>query len=371
MIEGYCWDEGGVDFRLASGGHRRLTALDLWDCAPFQFDAQTGQRILDPANQPAQARLLAVSETAVGWRVLLQPGGPVEFRPTDLAPYLQPQPVQPERIPWETPRSDWVLFDYGAVLGDRDQRRRCLLQVARSGFARLVGAPNRPGEVERLIGAFGQVRETNYGRMFDVRVKRDAANLADTDRGLAPHTDNPYRTSVPALQALHCLEASDEGGETRLIDGLAAALRLRSSRPEAFELLWRTPVRFGWRDAATSLDTCEPLISLNGRGGITAIRLNHRSFKAIDAEPEVRDAWREAYRALLGVINDAAFGYEFKLSAGEIMLFDNHRILHGRTAYASSGSGERHLQGAYAEADGLYSTLRILTEGANRRREGG
>jgi gamma-butyrobetaine dioxygenase len=39
--------------------------------------------------------------------------------------------------------------------------------------------------------------------------------------------------------------------------------------------------------------------------------------------------------------------------------FDNTRILHARTAFTAAG--ERHLQGCYADLDGLESTLEVLT----------
>jgi gamma-butyrobetaine dioxygenase len=55
---------------------------------------------------------------------------------------------------------------------------------------------------------FGFVRETNYGRLFDVRVVPDPSNLAFTSREILPHTDNPYRDPVPTLQLLHRLRAA-------------------------------------------------------------------------------------------------------------------------------------------------------------------
>ena len=240
--------------------------------------------------------------------------------------------------------------------------------MARHGLARLTGAPREPGEVARCIEAFGHVRETNYGRIFDVRVKPDAANLADTDRGLAPHTDNPYRAPPPRLQVLHCLQDADQGGETRLVDGLAAALRLRAENPRAFDLLRRTPIHFEWRDATTRLATCEPLLSVDDAGAVTAIRLNHRSFQTIGGEPDARDAWRDAYRALAAILKAPSFGCGLRLAPGDLLIFDNHRILHGRTAYSGAVVGERHLQGAYAEIDGLYSTLAVLTDAEADRR---
>ena len=38
-------------------------------------------------------------------------------------------------------------------------------------------------------------------------------------------------------------------------------------------------------------------------------------------------------------------------------MFDNQRVLHARKGFAGN---KRHLQGCYADKDGLYSALRIL-----------
>ena len=50
---------------------------------------------------------------------------------------------------------------------------------------------------------------------------------------------------------------------------------------------------------------------------------------------------------------------KFKLKPGDIMMFDNHRLLHGRTAY-DANEGARHLQGCYLEFDATDGKLRHL-----------
>ena len=51
---------------------------------------------------------------------------------------------------------------------------------------------------------------------------------------------------------------------------------------------------------------------------------------------------------------------QFKLDPGDLFIVDNLRVLHGRIGYAATG-GERHLQGCYADRDGLRSTLAVLS----------
>ena len=83
-------------------------------------------------------------------------------------------------------------------------------------------------EAMRLVG---QVAETNYGLVFDVRSVPQPENLAYSDLGLGLHTDNPYREPVPGFQALHALIASPDGGDSLFADGFALAEHLRARRP--------------------------------------------------------------------------------------------------------------------------------------------
>jgi gamma-butyrobetaine dioxygenase len=60
------------------------------------------------------------------------------------------------------------------------------------------------------------------------------------------------------------------------------------------------------------------------------------------------------------MLEESRYRIQFKLGAGDLFIVDNLRVLHGRTGYAASG-GERHLQGCYADRDGLRSTLAVLS----------
>jgi gamma-butyrobetaine dioxygenase len=84
--------------------------------------------------------------------------------------------------------------------------------VGRYGAGLLRGGPAVEGTVTKVAETFGYGRETNYGRIFDVRVVPDPANLAFTSRAIAPHTDIPYRDPVPTLQRPHCLRDASVGG---------------------------------------------------------------------------------------------------------------------------------------------------------------
>ena len=95
------------------------------------------------------------------------------------------------------------------------------------GFAKMTGCEKKSGTVIKIVKLFGYVRETNYGKWFDVKSKTNAVNLAYTNLALQAHTDNPYRNPVPTMQILHCLKSSTKGGDSKVVDGFNAAFRLK------------------------------------------------------------------------------------------------------------------------------------------------
>jgi gamma-butyrobetaine dioxygenase len=249
--------------------------------------------------------------------------------------------------------ADWTSYS-----SDDRVREGCLDAVARYGCALLRGVPAAPGMVLEVAATFGYVRETNYGRLFDVRVEPDPANLAFTSREIAPHTDNPYRDPVPTLQLLHCLrdarsDGTTAGGDTGLVDGFAAAAALRAAAPESFGVLTGTPVSFGYVDKETELTARQPLISLSPRGRIAGIRYNDRSMRAPADGP-----FCAAVRGWARLLARPEFLLRLRLSPGDCLIVDNTRVLHARTEFTATA--ERHLQGCYADLDGLLSTLAVL-----------
>jgi gamma-butyrobetaine dioxygenase len=273
------------------------------------------------------------------------------------------------------PAADWASYQ-----SDDGVREYLLDAVARYGAGLLRGVPAEDGMVTAVAETFGYVRETNYGRIFDVRVLADPANLAFTSRAIAPHTDNPYRDPVPTLQLLHCLRDASAGGETVLVDGFAAAAALRAADPVSFGVLTTTPIPFSYVDKATSLTACQPLIALSPRGRIACVRLNNRSMQPVRLPFDQAEAVYAAYRAWAELVARPEFALQLRLAPGDCLVFDNTRILHARTAFSSSAApassplsspapasgvregapAERHLQGCYADLDGLLSTLAVL-----------
>ena len=263
--------------------------------------------------------------------------------------------------PWDSDLMDNVpTGDFEQVHDNKDALRDWLGKVARYGFGKLVNGPAEDGSLMKVVDLFGYVRETNYGRHFEVRTEVNPTNLAYTGLGLQAHTDNPYRDPVPTLQVLYCLESSAPGGENMVVDGFKAALQLRKENPDWFNVLAKYCANFDYSgEAGITLRARRPMIELAPDGELIGIRFNNRSSAAITDVPyEDMENYYAAYRRLGEIIDDPSMEVTFRLNPGECFIVDNTRVLHARKGY--SGSGTRWLQGCYADKDGLRSTLASL-----------
>ena len=258
-----------------------------------------------------------------------------------------------------------VTFQHTDVINDPDCCKQWLESIACYGFARLKGGPVESGALFDLVDLFGFVRETNYGRHFEVRSEANPSNLAYTSLGLQAHTDNPYRDPVPGLQLLYCLDNSADGGESQVIDGFQAALLLLHTDREAFRLLSEYSARFEYRDkSGTCLTASAPMIELANSGELRSIRFNNRSAAAFtDIAFDDMENYYAAYRLFGEIINDTKNHVEFALQPGESFMVDNTRVLHARSAFSmQQGRGSRWLQGCYADRDSLLSKIAELSQ---------
>jgi gamma-butyrobetaine dioxygenase len=247
---------------------------------------------------------------------------------------------------------------YDELLGSRQARAQWLRALADDGIAFLRRVPCQDGQVLEVARLVGYVRETNYGRVFDVRPVPNPNNLAYSDLALGLHTDNPYRDPVPGLQILHCIQASDEGGDSLFADGFALAQNLKTQQPEAFEILSRVPAPFIFCDDSAQLRAERCLLELSAPGELAAVHYNNRSIAPLCLPPGELAAFYRAYRTFALLLRAPQFALRIKLQNGDLVAFNNRRVLHGRTAFAAAGP--RWLQGCYVDSDGMLSNLAVL-----------
>ena len=341
-------------------GQRPLPALWLRSRSPHpdERDEITGQRLTNPHLLPEDLELVDARFDADRLHLAFSDGFECLYDPKELIDGADLHEGCPAAVSWRAdltpqPRYTWVELQDDAML------YRAVHDLITLGFLLLDGTPTRADSILDIARRFGYVRDTNFGTFFEVVSSPDSTDLAYRPVALGPHTDNPYRTPVPGLQLLHCLQNETSGGLSTLVDSLAVAEQLQREDPQGFALLARVPVRFEYRDAQTRMVSVKPMIEVDSAGTMTGMHYSPR----LDDFPLMSDADTRRYhgaRKRLGqLLQDAQYELRFKLDPGQLMIFDNNRVLHGRTAFDPS-EGHRQLQGCYIDRDGPRSLYRVL-----------
>jgi gamma-butyrobetaine dioxygenase len=158
---------------------------------------------------------------------------------------------------------------------------------------------------------------------------------------------------------LHCVESKVHGGLSTLVDGLTVTEDLKSNHPEFYKILTEIKVKFKFIDKDVVLENWSPLIELSDEKKFKQVRFSPRLDFVPILDKEKLDLYYKARNKLSEMYNSDKYKIEFKLSAKDLIMMDNYRLLHGRTAYQTS-EGERFLQGCYIDYDSTEGKLRHL-----------
>jgi gamma-butyrobetaine dioxygenase len=352
----------------ADGVVAQFAGVWLRDNLREDRDPHSGQRLVDIADLPARPLIRSASVAGDTVRIEWESeAATATFAVAWLAALTAgDSALRPERIAttWlhgaqMHAADDFAWVSLEELRSDSAAKLGWLTRLLQTGIAFLHSVPSTEDAILDAMGLIGRVCETNYGEVFDVRSVPLPENLAYSDLGLGLHTDNPYREPVPGFQALHVLLAAPDGGESVFADGFALSKHLRAVDPRAFDVLTRTPVPFHYRSKDVELYAERPLIQLSCRGEVSAVHYNNRSIAPLPIEPRAAADFYRAYRVFAELLREPGYQLRFALRDGDLVLFDNQRILHGRSPFSSAGH-LRHLRGCYLTRDSVYSETALL-----------
>ena len=133
-------------------------------------------------------------------------------------------------------------------------------------------------------------------------------------------------------------------------DRFYAAEILRAEHPVDFEVLATTMLGFRFTSPEVDLFAQAPTISIDVNSNVDRVTLNNRSMETPPLGPD-NESFYSAYRKFVKLLASNEVAIELTLAAGELVGFDNRRILHGRSAYEADPN--RHLQGCYIDIDAV------------------
>ena len=364
------------------------------------LDVSTRQKVFQTCDIPVNIEATILQETKdafkVAWKndVLGYESDHISIYPKDeLSPNSNPRDAQSAEfstatpneiiVPWAESSSKQLtsLLQYDAYLSSDDVLQAALLHLKKYGLIMLNEVPRSEEAVERIASRIGHLRETFYGRTWDVKSVPKAKNVAYTNRFLGFHMDLLYMSDPPGLQLLHCLENSCKGGTSLFADGFQAALSLKQeaeidvrqgqqavekASSEAtqsdYEILTSFQQQFHYRNAGHYYRFHHPLIQRDSTNRIEAVNWSPPFQAPFERDSKV---WRylvryvQAARRFAELIEEPKNRIEFRMEEGQCVIFNNRRIVHGRRDF-DTATGERWLKGAYIDTDVFNSRCREM-----------
>ncbi len=253
-------------------------------------------------------------------------------------------------------------FDYAEVESSDSALLQVLQQLRDCGICFLRKAPPEPGIVEAFARRFGYPQESNFGRVQDLVFDPGKRSIANDVKALKPHTDEPYRASPPGLLLFHCITNDQTGaGSSLFMDGFEIADRLRDQDPDGFNALCTNAQPYR-RHFAGDVDLIAefPILNVDEFGNLCGIRINDRVAAPLSISPDQVETYYRGLQFLLTLAEDDKLMMKLTLQPGDIAIFDNHRILHGRSDLKIDG--QRWLQWVQIERGDFHSSLRIIAD---------
>ncbi|MCV0426272.1 MAG: TauD/TfdA family dioxygenase [Roseibium sp.] len=358
--------ETGLDVPLGNGETVYFNYYWLRDNCPSSFDSETRERVYDifaEAEAPrATSALIAADHLEVTWAG----SGHVTRIPLQMLNCYATGSKRPDTA--NLSRKAWYAdhyknigrFSYEGLTTDKAHIKKWVETMLTAGVALLTGLPDTDDALLDTANLIGHIRPSYFGRVFEVKTHIKPTNLAFTSKALELHTDLPSEDTAPGVQFLHCRANSVDGGNSLFVDGLAVAEDFRKSHPQEFELLVSTDIPYYCEHDTFDMRARQRVIELDEYGNISGVTISQHQADIFDLPQRELDLYYPAFCRFGRLMQHEKYLMKFRLNAGECIVFDNHRIVHGRAAYSAT-SGDRHLRGCYIDRGEMRSTYRVLS----------
>ncbi|MDH3221654.1 MAG: TauD/TfdA family dioxygenase [Gammaproteobacteria bacterium] len=364
-----CCDNGMLEIVWQDGASSNFHPIWLRDNCRCEIcgDPAIGYRNLRLTQLDLDCKPRSIETTSAMLSIVWDDGHRSQYPGSWLRSHAYDEALRAARVfvprPWDRRfRSNPPGCEYADAVGDDAALLRVLQRVRDHGICFLRNAPAEPGIVEALARRFGFPQESNFGRVQDLRFDPGKRSIANDVKALKPHTDEPYRASPPGLLLFHCIANDQRGaGASLFMDGFELATKLRQHDAEGFAALCRNNQAFR-RHFAGDVDLIAefPVISIDEFGNLCGVRVNDRVAAPLSIPAGQIEVYYRGLRYLLGLAENESLMLRQTLQPGDIAIFDNHRVLHGRSDLTING--QRWLQWVQVERGDFHSSLRIFAD---------
>ncbi len=355
----------GLEIVLSDGENHYFNYYWLRDNCPASFNAETRERSFDIFHLDTPPRAAHAEVTQSALEITWQNEAHVTHFPLSWLEDFRA--AKHRHDPSDLPRQAWYSDHYPDVprfsqpqlVSDPAERTRWIEAMLTEGFTIVTDMPDSDAGLTETARLLGQVRPTFFGEYFDVKTHINPTNTAYTAAALELHTDVPAETPAPGIQFLHCRANTVQGGGSLYADGVAVANDFRARDPEGFKLLSEVDIPFYCEHDSYDMRARQTVIELDRHGEVSGLTISQHMADIFDLPQDLLDDYYPAFCRFGRMLQEEKYMMQFVMKAGECMVFDNHRIVHGRAAYSAT-SGDRYLRGCYTDREEMRSTYRAL-----------
>ncbi len=358
------FDADTITVTWSDGTKTRHHALLLRENSPdpVTIHPQAREMAISPTDIPEDIGIAAASVTGSGaLAIRFSDGMDTLYHPGWLRGTAWLGPEKPdEPVLWKgKDLPEPPTFGGPAALREPARFLQWLEALRDYGVGRLSGLPQQDGLLEEIVTRIGPVRESNFGRQYVLEIKDDPDSQAFTSDALLQHIDLPTRETPFGLQFLYTRQNTAAGGEGIYVDAYRIAEDMRTEEPEHFLSLTGDVWEYNNRARNSNYRGSGPVVETDTNGRITGIRYNTFLRAPLKAPVEIQARAYKAYRAFCARAQDPAYAMKIRYEPGDLLGFDNRRVLHGRAGYDKTG-GVRFIEGIYSDRDELHSRIKTL-----------
>ena len=236
-----------------------------------------------------------------------------------------------------------------------DGFKEFLEKLYKFGFVVIQNCKTEMSSVEKIANKIGYVRESIFGGLWSFESNNDMADSAYTQDELRPHTDSTYSNDAPGLQLLLCCHYDATGGESIMVDGFKIAEKIYKENRDLYTLLSEIEVTGQYIGDGVFLEAKRPIFKLNSNKELVQVSFNNYDRAAFRMDDEKTLKFYDAIREFDLIANNREYQWRHILKPGELLIFNNWRILHGRGSF----KGDRKMSGCYINKEDFDSSCRM------------
>ena len=233
--------------------------------------------------------------------------------------------------------------------------KNLLKKINKYGFAVIKNCSKDLKSVETIAKKIGYVRNSIFGGLWTFESDNKKADSAYSNQELRPHTDSTYSNDAPGLQLLLCCKYVANGGDSIMVDGFKLANDIKKNNKRHFRTLSTTKVKGSYIGDGVKLEAERPIILLNKKNNYEQISFNNYDRAPFRASNQKTMNFYKAIKVFDTLANDKKYQWRYILKPGELLIFNNWRVMHGRGAF----SGIRKMAGCYINKEDFDSCCRM------------